>query len=111
MDPTTVTEWVTRRLPGDATFGARDVATAVAQALVDNKDVQELALADLLEELASDDRYGSYTEGGVSWSKPTLRETADYWRGRVGTKPAGSRFTNVRATFNTGFTATDEWGS
>lgn len=74
--------WITNRLPEGHGF----TSGYVQQVLNDEAGadgVRELALADLLEELASQDRYNTVSIGGTSYSNPLLMERAKIWRSRA----------------------------
>lgn len=74
--------WVSNRLPEDHGFSPEYI-----QAVLDDPDgangVKELAVAELLEELASQDRYRTVSIGNTSHSDPLLMERAQIWRSRA----------------------------
>lgn len=95
----TPAQWIKDRLPSNAIFSDdRTVDVAITDALEDSGQVKELALADLLEQLASNDLYETYKEGDVTWSKPLLEAKAVYWRGLV--EAGDSLISFVPATYH-----------
>lgn len=83
--------WIADRLPTGHGFSSDKITEVLADP--EGADgVKELALADLLEQLASQDRYKTVSIGNTSYSDPILMERARIWRGRapiVATADAG----------------------
>lgn len=90
-------QFIKHRLPADHGFTDNEIEEELAETY--NLDNKFLALASLLERLASSDRYQSESIGNYSHSGPLLMERAAYWRGQANTpSTADDQIKFIKAT-------------
>lgn len=109
MDPLRKPSWIAQRLPKGANFSknnlTQSVDDAITEALSDNDGQTNdhmLALADLLDVLASDVKFDSENysgNGSYSYSKSTLVDRANYWRTKAKQISGGSGWSGVQMKF------------